>query len=55
MGRVDTLHLHSDGAVCVEDVTAQDNRQKELTATWKALKADELEIQVPLKRKRPVP
>jgi hypothetical protein len=49
VGRVDTLHLHSDGAVCVEDVTAQDNRQKELTATWKALKADELEIQVPLK------
>lgn len=49
VGRVDTLHLHSECAVCVEAVTVQDNRHKDLQATWKALKTDELEIQVPLK------
>ena len=49
MGRVDTLHLHSECAVCVEEVTVQDNQHKDLKATWKALKTDELEIQIPLK------
>ena len=49
VGRADTLHLHSECAVCVDRVTIQDNRQKDLKATWKAIKPDELEIEVPLK------
>jgi len=49
VGRVDTLHLHSECAVCVDSVTVQDNQHKDLKASWKALKTDELEIQVPLK------
>lgn len=49
VGRVDTLHLHSECAVCVDQVNLQDNQQKDLKATWKTLKTDELEIQVPLK------
>ena len=49
VGRVDTLHLHSECAMCVDDVTVQDNQHKDLKTTWKALKPDELEIQVPLK------
>ena len=49
LGREDTIHLHSDCAVCVDDVTAQDDQRKDLKTTWKVLKQDELEIQVPLK------
>ena len=49
VGRVDTLHLHSECAVCVEEVTVQDSQHKDLKANWKALKTDELEIQIPLK------
>ena len=49
VGRVDTLHLHSDCAVCVDNVTVQDDQKKDLKASWKALKTDELEIEVPLK------
>ena len=49
VGRVDTLHLHSECAVCVDDVTVQANQNKIFKATWKAVKTDELEIEVPLK------
>jgi len=49
VGRVDTLHLHSECAVCVEEVTVQDNQHTDLKANWKTLKTDELEIQIPLK------
>jgi hypothetical protein len=48
VGRVDTLHVRSKSAVCVEDVTIQDEHQKEVKATWKAASPDELEIQIPL-------
>jgi hypothetical protein len=49
VGRVDTLHVQSDCVVCIDTVTIQDERHKELGTTWKALKPDELEIQIPLK------
>ena len=49
LGRADTLHLHSECAVCVDEVTVQDDQHKDLKITWKAVKPDELEIQVPLK------
>ncbi len=49
LGRADTVHLHSDCAVCVDDVKVQDDQHKEIKTTWKASKPDELEIQVPLK------
>jgi hypothetical protein len=48
VGRVDTLHLQSKCAVCVDEVVIQDDQHKDLKATWKTLKPDELEIQVPL-------
>jgi hypothetical protein len=47
--RVDTLHLRSENAVCVETISIQDQQGKELKTLWKALKPDELEVQVPLK------
>ncbi len=49
VGRVDTLHLHSESAVCVKDVSGEDKQGKEIKTTWKSTKPDELEIQVPLK------
>src|ERR1700676_5034482 len=49
VGRVDTLHVQSECVACIDKVTIQDERQRELGTTWKALKPDELEIQVPLK------
>lgn len=48
VGRVDTLHLQSKSAVCVDNVIIQDDRHVDLHATWKILQADELEIQAPL-------
>jgi hypothetical protein len=55
VGRVDTLHLQSECAVCVDDVTVQDDQHRDLETTWKALKPDELEIQVALKDERTGP
>jgi hypothetical protein len=49
VGREDTLHLESECAVCVEKVTVQNAQGKELKATWKVSKPDEIELQVPLK------
>lgn len=49
LGRVDTLHLHSECAVCADDVAVQDAQHKNLKTTWKVTKPDELEVQVPLK------
>src|SRR5579862_5533222 len=49
LGREDTLHLESECAVCVDEITVQDEQHKNLKAAWKALKPDELEVQVPLK------
>ena len=49
VGRQDVFHLQSDMAPCVDQVTLKDRQGKPLKATWKLLKADELEVQVPLK------
>jgi hypothetical protein len=49
VGRSDTIHVRSDRAVCVSDVTVQNQQHKELKVTWTAVKPDELEIQIPLK------
>jgi hypothetical protein len=52
VGRQDTLHLESDCAVCVDSVTVRDAQGRELTATWKILKPDELEVNVPLQNEK---
>jgi hypothetical protein len=49
IGREDTLHLQSDQAACVEQVMLRDHSGKEVKTNWKLSKADELEVQVPLK------
>ncbi|MGA8676972.1 MAG: hypothetical protein WB621_17280 [Candidatus Acidiferrales bacterium] len=49
VGREDVLHLTSACAACVDKLTVQDHAGKDLKATWKLSKPDELEVKVPLK------
>jgi hypothetical protein len=49
VGRQDAFHLQSENAPCVDQVTMKDQRGKPLKTTWKLLKADQLEVEVPLK------
>jgi hypothetical protein len=48
VGREDTLHLQSQDACCVSEVTVKDEQGKILTTEWKNSKPDELEVKVPL-------
>ncbi len=49
VGRDDTLHVQSECAVCVEQITLHDAEGKDLKAAWKLLKPDEIELYAPLK------
>jgi hypothetical protein len=49
VGREDVLHLTSECAACVDKLTVKDHAGKDLKATWKLSKSDELEVKVPLK------
>ena len=49
VGRKDAFHLQSETAPCVDQVTMKDQHGKPLKATWKLLKANQQEIEVPLK------
>ena len=49
VGREDTIHAQANCAACVEKVSAENAQGKDLKATWKILKPDELELQIPLK------
>lgn len=48
VGREDSIHVQSDEAPCVDQVTIKNANGKELKATWKQSKPDELEVSVPL-------
>lgn len=50
VGREDTLHLQSQDACCVSEVTLKDEQGKPLTTEWKSSKPDELEVKVPLQK-----
>lgn len=50
VGREDTLHLQSDDACCVSEVSLKDQQGKTLAAEWKSSKPDEIEIKVPLQK-----
>ncbi len=49
VGREDTIHLQAPGAVCVNNVNVQDTQGREVKASWKLDKPEELEIKVALK------
>ena len=48
VGRQDTLHLVADAAACVNNVAVKNQQGHDLATTWKLVKPDQLEIQVPL-------
>jgi hypothetical protein len=48
VGREDTVHLQSECAACVDEVTVKDEQGKDLKAAWKLLRPDQLEVQVRL-------
>ena len=50
IGREDTLHLESQGACCVSEVSLKDEQGKTIPAEWKNSKTDELEVKVPLQK-----
>jgi hypothetical protein len=49
VGRDGVLHLHSDAATCVEDVTVEDQQGKKLKATQKMVNPNELLVEIALK------
>jgi hypothetical protein len=50
VGREDTLHLESQDACCVSEVSLKDEQGKTQTMEWKSPKPDELEVKVPLQK-----
>jgi len=53
VGRQDTVHLRADSVTCVDDVMLKDPAGKELKAEWKTVKADEVELKLPLQTAQP--
>jgi hypothetical protein len=49
IGREDLIRAESDGAACVDELTIHDQHGTEIKASWQILKANELEIHVPMK------
>ena len=50
IGREDVLHIESEAASCVENVSLKDQQGKEFQPSWKLLKPDQLEIRVPFQQ-----
>ena len=55
VGRDDVLHVHSDAAACVEDVSVEDHHGRKLKATQKMVGPDELQVEVSLRDVSPGP
>ena len=55
VGRQDTIHLRADSVSCIDDVMLKDPAGKELKAEWKPVKADEVELKLPLQAAQPGP
>lgn len=55
VGKVDTVHLSTDDASCVDTILLRDSSGKELKADWKAISPDELQVSLPLQDAKPGP
>ena len=53
VGRQDTIHLTADSVSCLDNVLLRDAAGKELKPEWKAVKADEVELKLPLQSAQP--
>ena len=52
-GRQDAVHLRADSVSCVDGIMLKDPAGKELKADWKAVKANEVELKLPLQEAQP--
>lgn len=53
VGRQDTVHLQADSVSCVDGIMLKDPAGKELKADWKAVSANEVEVNLPLQGEQP--
>ena len=53
VGREGTIHLQSASVSCVDNIMLKDPAGKELTAEWKPVKPNEVEIKLPLQQAEP--
>jgi hypothetical protein len=53
VGREGTIHLQSASVSCVDSIMLKDPAGKELTAEWKPVKPNEVEIKLPLQQAEP--
>jgi hypothetical protein len=53
VGREGTIHLQATSTSCVDNIMLRDPAGKELTAEWKAVKPNEVEIKLPLQEAKP--
>ncbi len=53
VGREGTIHLQSASVSCVDNIMLKDPAGKELTAEWKTVKPNEVEIKLPLQQAKP--
>ena len=55
VGRENTLHLQAGSVACIDRIMAKDPAGKELRVEWSAVKANEVEISLPLQQAEPGP
>jgi hypothetical protein len=55
VGREETVHLEAGSVSCVDRVMFQDADGKELSTDWKTVKANEVEVKLPLQQAKPGP
>ena len=53
VGRQNTVHLQADSVSCLDRIVLRDAGGKELKAEWKALKPNEVEVNLPLQESQP--
>jgi len=53
VGREDTVHLQAADVSCIQNVMLKDPAGKELKAEWKTVKANEVEVKLPLQEAAP--
>jgi hypothetical protein len=52
-GRKDAVHLHSDSAACVSEVTLKDGKDEKIESSWKASGPDDLQVEASLEKAAP--
>jgi hypothetical protein len=53
VGREDTIHLEASSVSCIDRIMVRDPAGKELKATWKPVRPNEVEVQLPLQAAQP--